>query len=80
LEVHPVAILALLEDSGVGELGEFPLEARRRKAQVARQFAQIPGAVRLQEKHRKQTLPGFGKQSVEDGRFTLHAYYLTSNA
>jgi len=80
LEVHPVAILALLEDSGVGELGEFALEAGRRQAQVARDLTEIPGALRLQEEHREQTLPGFGKESVEDGRFSLHAYYLTLNA
>ncbi len=66
-----------LEYAGVGELLQFALETGGRHTHRAGELGPIPGLLRLGERCRKDSLAGFGQQSIERSDVTHNTKLLT---
>ncbi len=64
--VGPPAVLTPFENTARGQRLEFPLKARRRSAEMNRQFGQIPVFVRRKKGRREDLLPDRREQGIED--------------
>jgi hypothetical protein len=70
LKIDPVTILASVEDTGVNERGELPLETGRANAEMLGEIAEIPPPLGMKQGRSQEGLPDSRKEGIEGSCLT----------